>query len=89
MTSRPSDDKIYSLIPMYVETFGEDIIIKRLENLNPKLVVISNYNTYNYYFKEFGVDYAIEIAKYLNNSDRHQFDIIENNRMEFNIFVKK
>ena len=65
MTGRKSDNKFYSLIPLYVETFGENIIIKRLELVKPEYIIISNYNTSNYYYSFFGQDYAGEIYNYI------------------------
>lgn len=65
MTSRMSDNKFYSLIPLYVETFGEDLIVKRLDFIKPKYIIISNYDTSNYYYHLFGQDYAGEIYNYV------------------------
>ena len=65
LTGRDSDNKFYSLIPLYVETFGEDIIMKRLEIVKPEYILISNYNTSNYYFSYFGQDYAGEVYSYI------------------------
>ena len=65
ITGRKTDDKFYSLIPLYVETFGEDLIIKRLEIIKPEFVIISNYDTSPYYYKEFGQDYGMQIKNYV------------------------
>lgn len=68
LTDRKSDDKFYSLIPLYVETFGEDLIIKRFELLPPDYVIISNYDTSDYFYKEFGRDYATKIAAFVEQN---------------------
>ena len=75
MTGRVSDNKFYSLIPLYVETFGENLITKRLNLIKPEHVIISNYNTSNYYFSFFGQDYAGLIYDYVrkNYSQEHEF----------------
>ena len=65
MTERKSDNKFYSLIPLYVETFGEDMIIKRIDKYKPKYIIINNYNTSNYYYSYFGQDYAGKIMSYI------------------------
>lgn len=65
MTRRKSDNKFYSLIPLYVETFGEELITKRIDFIKPEYIVISNYNTSNYYYSYFGQDYAGEIYNYI------------------------
>ena len=67
-SNRESDNKIYSLIPLYVETFGEDLIIKRLEQTKPEYIVINNYDTSAYYYKKFGDDYAKEIYKWIKEN---------------------
>ena len=68
LTGRKSDDKFYSLIPLYVEAFGEEIIIKRLELTKPKYIITTNYDTSAYYFRKFGDDYATEIMKYIKKN---------------------
>lgn len=68
LTGIGSDNKFYSLIPMYVETFGENLIISRLDFIKPDYIVTSNYDTSNYYFSEFGVDYALNIKKYIEEN---------------------
>lgn len=87
ITNRVSDDKFYSLIPLYVETFGEDLIIKRLEIIKPKYIIINNYDTSAYYFKEFGKDYAIKTKKWIEKNykltttieDKWKFNIYKSN----------
>lgn len=64
LADRKSDNKFYSLIPLYVEIFGDDFIIERLEAKKPKYIIISDYDTSNYYYSEFGKDYAKKILKY-------------------------
>lgn len=65
LTGRKSDDKFYSLIPLYVETFGDDVITKRLEITKPEYIVITDYDTSAYYFRKFGYDYAQSSTKYI------------------------
>ena len=65
LTGINSDNKFYSLIPLYVEVFGEDLIINRLKRIQPKYIVITNYDTSNYYYSYFGQDYAGDILNYI------------------------
>ena len=65
MTGRQSDNKFYSLIPMYVEAFGDDTIVERFKITKPNYIVISNYDTSNYFYKEFGKDYGQKIYDYI------------------------
>ena len=68
LAKRKSDDKFYSLIPLYVETFGEEIIIKRLEITKPEYIIINNYDTSAYYYRQFGIDYAQDIMKWIKEN---------------------
>ncbi len=87
MTSRDSDNKFYSLIPLYIETFGEDVIIKRLNIVKPEYIVISNYNTSNYYYSYFGQDYAGEIYGYIISNYDKQADF--GRKMSFIVYKRK
>lgn len=66
LSGKKSDDKFYSLIPLYVESFGEEIIINRIKHVTPDYIVISNYNSQEYGYKHFGSDYAIAVFEYIN-----------------------
>ena len=68
MTERTSDNKLYSLIPLYTETFGENSITKRLNINKPEYVIINNYDTSDYYFKEFGGDYGLNIFNFIKSN---------------------
>lgn len=68
LSERVSDNKFYSLIPLYVETFGEDLIIKRLEITKPEYIILSDYDTSAYYFRTFGEDYGVEIKKWIEQN---------------------
>ena len=65
MSGRNTDNKLYSLIPLYVETFGEENIIKKLESSKPEYIAICNYDTSDYYYSYFGQDYAKEIYNFI------------------------
>ena len=84
LTGRKSDDKFYSLIPLYVETFGEDIIIKRLELTKPECIVISNYDTSLYYYKEFGRDYGVKIKDYIKRN--YRLDAVFSDGLSFEVY---
>ena len=68
LTGRKSDNKFYSLIPLYVEIFGEDLIIERFKKTLPEYILITNYDTSNYYYTSFGNDYAEEIYRFISNN---------------------
>lgn len=75
LADRVSDNKFYSLIPLYVETFGEDLIIKRLEKFKPDYIIITDYDTSAYYYKKFGEDYAAQIMAWINKNYSSSFSI--------------
>ena len=87
MCNRDSDNKFYSLIPLYIETFGEDIIIKRFEITKPDYIVISNYDTSSYYYSYFGVDYAGKIFNYILKNYEKQAQI--GDKLKFVVFKLK
>lgn len=67
-SERKSDNKLYSLIPLYIETFGEETVIKRFEKFPPDYIVISNYDTFAYGYRQFGKDYGIKIYDYITKN---------------------
>ena len=86
MTGRKSDNKFYSLIPLYVETFGEDVIMQRLDIIKPEYIVISNYDTSNYYYSAFGKDYAGRIILYI--LDNYEFQTSIGEDFSFSIYKR-
>lgn len=87
LTGRESDSKFYSLIPLYVETFGEEIIIERLRQSNPDYIVISDYDTSAYYYTRFGQDYATEVYDWIKNN--YKLETIIDGGMVFEVFHNK
>ncbi len=87
LTGNKSDNKFYSLIPLYTETFGENLIIKRFEIKKPKYIVISNYNTSDYYYSSFGGDYAGALFLYVLNKYELKKEI--KGELEFRIYELK
>lgn len=86
MTNRASDNKFYSLIPLYVETFGEELIEKRLEKFKPDYIVLSNLNTSNYYYSYFGQDYAGKIFEFVLENYTKQANI--GDKLIFTVFKR-
>ncbi len=77
LSNRNSDNKFYSLIPLYIETFGEDLIIKRFEITKPEYIITSNYDTSSYYYSHFGMDYAGKIYSYILKNYKQEAQIGE------------
>ncbi len=74
LAQRDTDNYLYSVIPMYVEVFGEYNIIKRIDENKPEYIVISGWNTNSYYFSYFGNDYALGIMNYINEKYEKVFE---------------
>ena len=72
--NRDGDSYLYSLIPMYVEVFGEEHIINRLKNTNAEYIVVNDFDTGSYGYHRFGKDYAVNIMNYIENSYTRVFE---------------
>ena len=88
LADRKSDSKFYSLIPLYAETFGDELIEKRLDYVKPEYIVITNYDTSNYYYSRFGGDYTEAVYEYILKN----YDLVKTfgDKFTLNIFkIKK
>lgn len=64
-TNRKSDNYYNSLIPLYIETFGEDKLIQHFEKTKPEYIIFNNWNTKEYYFKYICTDYALSFCSFV------------------------
>ena len=87
LADRRTDNKFYSLIPLYIETFGEENIIERLKLKKPECIIISTYNTSNYYYSYFGQDYAGYIYEYI--LENYKKEIVIGKPFAFIVFKRK
>lgn len=58
LTDRKSDDVYGSLIPLYVETFGENKIIEHFKQTKPEYIIFNNWDYHEYYYRYICNDYA-------------------------------
>ena len=65
LTNRKSDNYYNSLIPLYVETFGEDKLIEHFKKTMPEYIVLNNWNTEDYYFEHICNDYAFSFCSFV------------------------
>lgn len=65
LTDRPTDDFYTSLIPLYVETFGEKNIIKHFSASKPEYIIFNNWDTSDYYFHNICNDYAVSFCNFV------------------------
>lgn len=86
LSNRKTDTKFYSLIPLYVETFGEELIVKRLTKIEPEFIIINNYDTSAYYFQNFGEDYGQNILKWIEAN--YKLETTLQDGWEFKVYKK-
>lgn len=68
LTSHPTKTIYYSTMTPYIETFGEDKIIKDIEKEHPEYIVINNRLSPEYNYKYICTDYGFQICKYVETS---------------------
>lgn len=87
LTDRKSDDYYNSLIPLYVETFGEKKLIEHFKKTKPEYLIFNNWNSKDYYFKYICSDYALSFCNFVN-SDYTQIKLIDKG-FRYLIFKKR
>lgn len=65
LTDRKSDNYYNSLIPLYIETFGEENLIEHFKKTKPEYIIFNNWNTKDYYFKYICQDYALGFCSFV------------------------
>lgn len=65
LTNRKTDNYYNSLIPLYVETFGEAKLIEHFKKEQPDYIIFNNWNSKDYYFKYICSDYAVAFCNYV------------------------
>lgn len=68
LAKRPSDDWYNSLIPLYIEVFGEDKIIEHFKETQPEYIIFNNQTTKDYGFSYICKDYALEFCSFVNQN---------------------
>jgi hypothetical protein len=86
LSGRLGDGKFYSLIPLYVETFGEDVIVKRLSIKRPEYIVISDYDTSSYYYSTFGKDYSTKVLEWVKSN--YKLTKIISGGLQFDVYAR-
>jgi len=65
LTDRKSDDYYNSLIPLYVEVFGDKKLIDHFSKTKPDYIIFNNWNNKDYYLKYICTDYAVSFCNYV------------------------
>ena len=87
LTDRKSDNFYNSLIPLYVETFGEDKIIEHFKKTKPEYIIFNNWNTKDYYFKYICSDYALSFCSFV--AENYTQEKVIDNGFRYLIFKRK
>ena len=87
LTDREGDNFIYSLIPLYIETFSEKNIVHRLSVTKPEYIIINNWDTSDYKYKELCGDYGFKIADYIKKN--YKKDAVLGQALIFTVYKRK
>lgn len=87
LTNRKSDNVYTSLIPLYIEVFGEDKVIEHFKSTKPEYVIFSNVSTADYYFKNICKDYAVEFCNFI--AQNYNQKAVIDNEFRYLIFKKQ
>ena len=87
LANRQSDGFYNSMLPLYVETFGEDKIIEHFSQNPPKYIILNNLNMRDYYFEYICKDYALDFCVFVQEN-YELVDIIDDG-YRYNIFMLK
>lgn len=68
LSDHPSEDFFNSMLPLYVETFGEDNITAYLRQKSPDYVIFNNKSMKDYYFEYICQDYALGICGFVQEN---------------------
>lgn len=82
-----ADDYYNSMIPLYVESMGEENFIKNLNNKKPEFIIFTNQDTSDYYFKNICKDYALDFCKVV--TEDYEFVKQTQQSTKFTIFKRR
>lgn len=86
LADRESEDFYNSMLPLYVETFGEENIVAYLRRNKPDYIIFNNKNMKDYYFEYICKDYALGICGFVQENYSQEKSIVNGNN--FLIFKK-
>lgn len=82
-----SDDYYNSLLPLYLESMGEEKFQKVLEEKNPKFIILTSQNTSDYYFNHICTNYAFNFCNQVEQE--YQQEATFNGDIAFKIYRKR
>ena len=87
LTNRQSDGFYNSMLPLYVETFGEDKIIEHFRANKPEYIILNNLNMKDYYFEYICKDYALDFCKFVQ--ENYELVNVIDDGYRYSIFMLK
>ena len=87
LTGIKSDDFYNSLLPLYIETFGEDKIIEHYKNKMPEYIIFNNLNMQDYYFQYICNDYALDLCGVVQQN--YTLEKVIDNDFRYLVFKRK
>ena len=87
LTQRNSDDFYNSLLPLYIESLGEDKIINHYKENMPEYIIFNNLNMKDYYFQYICNDYALDFCGFVQ--ENYNPIIVVDNGFRYMVFQHK
>lgn len=87
LSNRQSDGFYNSLLPLYVETFGEDKIVEHFKQTPPQVIILNNLNMKDYYFEYICRDYALEFCEFVQ--DNYELTDVIDDGYKYSIFTSR
>lgn len=75
LANRKSDNFYNSLLPLYIETFGEDKIIEHFQENKPEYIIFNNLDMKDYYFRYICQDYAFDFCEFVQKNYNLEYTI--------------
>lgn len=75
LTNRTSDNIYISLIPPYIDAFGEKNIIEHFKKNSPDYIIFNNWNSQDYGFSYICKDYAVSFCQYVQQNYHYEATI--------------
>ena len=87
LANRKSDDWYNSLLPLYIETFGEDKIIEHFKSNKPDYIVFNNLDMKDYYYNYICQNYALGFCEFVKNNYKQE-TVISNGYLRYLVFKR-
>ena len=86
-TDTKSDGFYNSLLPLYIETFGEEKIIEHYKSDKPDYIILTNQNMKDYYFEYICKDYAHKFCGFIQ--ENYSLERVIGQEFRYVIFMLK